>query len=201
MQKSTSITDQKAALRKAALAKRDALSVQQRIEGSLTVVDQVQELSVLGQDFLPGTIVSGFLPIRSEIDTRPLMAALTLRGARLCLPVVIDKTTIEFREMIRGAPLVECGFGTVGPNADALVLDPQIVLVPLSVFDRKGGRIGYGAGHYDRAVARLIAKGKAPKLVGVAFSVQEADGEVPTEAHDQLLSAIITERELITIPG
>ena len=73
----------------------------------------------------PGAIVSGFWPMRSEVDVRPLMFALRDKGARLCLPAILDKTTIVFRELVRGAPLVDMGFGTVGPGPEAAVLDPD----------------------------------------------------------------------------
>ena len=72
------------------------------------------------------------------------------------------------------------------------MLDPDILLVPLSAFDRAGHRIGYGAGHYDRAIDRLKAKGGTPKLIGIAFDCQEV-ASVPAESHDVALDAILTE--------
>ena len=77
------------------------------------------------RDSRPGAIVSGFWPIRSEVDVRPLMFALREKGARLCLPAILDKTTIVFRELVRGAPMVDMGFGTAGPGEEAEVLDPD----------------------------------------------------------------------------
>ena len=142
--------------------------------------------------FAPGAIVSGYLPIRSEPDLRPLLARLRERGARLCLPVVRDRQTIVFREFVRGAALVDTGFGTSGPNVDAAVLDPDILLVPLSAFDGAGNRLGYGAGHYDRAIARLMAMGRAPQLIGTAFGFQEVP-TLPAEPHDMALQMILTE--------
>jgi 5-formyltetrahydrofolate cyclo-ligase len=88
--------------------------------------------------------------------------------------------------------LVSTGFGTVGPGADAAVLDPDIMLVPLSAFDRTGHRIGYGAGYYDRAIERLWQKGLDPQLIGIAFDCQEVPS-VPAEPHDVRLDAILTE--------
>ncbi|MEO0545521.1 MAG: 5-formyltetrahydrofolate cyclo-ligase [Pseudomonadota bacterium] len=180
----------KAALRKQSLARRDAIAIDARIEASLFATEAGVNAPLLEE--VGGKVIAGYHPIRSEIDPRPLMFALAARGARLCLPVVTDKTTIIFRELIRGAPLVDCGFGTVGPGEDAAMHDPDILLLPLSVFDADGGRIGYGAGHYDRAIAKLQAKGKTPVLIGMAFSTQEAQ-TVPAEAHDQPLNGIITE--------
>ena len=194
----TTLSSQKSDLRKTTLARRDALPEIDRIEMSLLARDFGLEAPAFDRSiFVPGTMVSGFLPIRSEIDTRPLMFELRKMGARLCLPVVTDKTTIEFREFLAGEPLVDCGFGTVGPNKSAAVLDPQILLVPLSVFDRTGGRIGYGAGHYDRAIERLTARGIDPTLLGMAFSAQEGQ-TVPMEPHDRYLNGIITDTGYIS---
>ena len=188
----TSLAEQKAALRKTILARRNELAETDRIEMSLKAAEAARNVPELGDALVPGTVIAGFLPIRSEIDIRPMLFALGQMGARLCLPVVISKTEIEFREMIRGEPLVESGFGTVGPGETAAVLDPQILLMPLSVFDNKGGRIGYGGGYYDRAIERLLGKDIKPQLIGVAFSTQEVE-EVPMESHDRYLDGIITE--------
>ena len=76
------------------------------------------------------------------------------------------------------------------------MLDPEILIMPLAAFDANGGRIGYGAGHYDRAISRLIEKGMAPRLYGFAFSCQQVD-HVPVEGHDQPLEAVITESGII----
>lgn len=188
----------KAALRKLSLARRDAIPLDTRIEASLQACEVGLSTPLL--DDVGGKIIAGYHPIRSEIDPRPLMYDLAARGGRLCLPVVIDKTTIVFRELVRGAVLVDCGFGTVGPGTDAPDLDPDILLMPLSVFDANGGRIGYGAGHYDRAIAKLTASNKTPTLIGMAFSTQE-EQTVPLEPHDQTLQAIITELEYRTAGG
>ncbi|MFN3547998.1 MAG: 5-formyltetrahydrofolate cyclo-ligase [Mesorhizobium sp.] len=183
--------DLKKALRLEALGRRDALDPHHRIDAALAIA----EAGAASIDVGPGDVVSGFLPIRSEMDTRPLMAALAEKGARLCVPAILDRTTIVFRELARGAPLVDTGFGTVGPGPDAAVLDPTIMLVPLAAFDARGHRIGYGAGHYDRAIARLHARGLFPRLVGIAFDCQEVK-RAPDEPHDVALSAILTESGL-----
>lgn len=183
--------EQKAAIRNERLALRDAMTVEARIEGSLAMIDHAGDHI----EFEPGKVISGFWPIRSEADIRPLMAHLRSRGARLCLPVVLDRETILFRELVAGAPVVKTGFGTTGPGPEAAVLDPDILLVPLSAFDRTGHRIGYGAGHYDRAIERLKAKGRKPKLIGIAFDCQEV-ASVPAEPHDVPLDGILTESGL-----
>jgi 5-formyltetrahydrofolate cyclo-ligase len=183
--------DMKARLRNERLALRDAMPVEARIEASLAMADHAGERLA----FDPGTVISGFWPIRSEADIRPLLAKLADRGARLCLPVVLDRETIVFRELVRGAPVIKTGFGTTGPGPEAAELDPAILFVPLSAFDAAGHRIGYGAGHYDRAIDRLRAKGLSPKLIGIAFDCQEV-ASVPAEPHDVALDAMLTESGL-----
>ncbi|MDX8531601.1 5-formyltetrahydrofolate cyclo-ligase [Mesorhizobium sp. VK25A] len=183
--------DLKKQLRKEALARRDALDEFWRVEIALEMAETAKEKI----DFEPGRVVSGFWPMRSEVDVRPLMFALREKGARLCLPAILDKTTIVFRELVRGAPMVEMGFGTVGPHEEAEVLDPTLMLVPLAAFDARGHRIGYGAGYYDRAIARLADKGIEPRLIGIAFDCQEVP-LVPNEDHDIIISEILTESGL-----
>tara|TARA_R110002020_G_scaffold154610_7_gene334615 strand:+ start:495 stop:1067 length:573 start_codon:yes stop_codon:yes gene_type:complete len=182
--------DTKAGIRAAMLALREALAPDRRIEMSLAMAEAAEALA-----FDPGTVIAGYLPIRSEPDLRPLMARLSERGARLCLPVVLDRETIVFRDFVRGADLVKTGFGTTGPGPEAEVLDPDMLLLPLSAFDAAGNRLGYGAGHYDRAIARLRGKGLTPRLVGTAFSLQEV-AVLPAEAHDVPLDMILSERGL-----
>jgi 5-formyltetrahydrofolate cyclo-ligase len=178
----------KSVLRKERLAARAALTPDERRDKA----DAMARHGVMAIAVEAGSLVSGFFPIRSEADIRPLMADLADRGARLCLPVVMDKETIEFRAYAPGVPLVETGFGTMGPGEDAAVVDPDIMLVPLAAFDREGHRIGYGGGYYDRAIEKLQQKGRKPKLFGIAFDVQEV-AKVPFEPHDVRLDGVLTE--------
>ena len=180
--------EQKKEFRNQSLKLRDAITVEERIEKSLAATDHGKANIQCN----PGMVISGFYPIRSEIDPRPLMDFFRMQGCRLCLPVVMDRETIVFRELVRTAELVDTGFGTRGPGPEAQVLDPELLVMPMSAFDLHGGRIGYGAGHYDRAIARLIAKGIKPELVGMAFDCQKTD-RVPVETHDQPLAAVLSE--------
>jgi len=177
-------------LRQEALARRDALPAEWRIEQSLRMAERAAEIGCE-----PGEVVSGFWPMRSEVDVRPLMFAFRDMGARLCLPAIMDRETIVFRELVRGAPLVDMGFGTAGPGPEAEVLQPTLMLVPLAAFDRRGHRIGYGAGYYDRAIARLLSGSRPPRLVAIAFDCQEVD-RVPDEPHDIVIPEFLTESGL-----
>jgi 5-formyltetrahydrofolate cyclo-ligase len=187
----TSSKELKKQLRREALSRRDALDPFWRIEASLEMAETAGAMIAVD----PGAIVSGFWPMRSEVDVRPLMFALRERGAQLCLPAILDRTTIVFRELVRGAALVDMGFGTAGPGEEAETIDPSIMLIPLAAFDRRGHRVGYGGGYYDRAIERLTMKGHAPRLIGVAFDCQEVD-RVPDEPHDVVLPEILTESGL-----
>ncbi len=84
------------------------------------------------------------------------------------------------------------GFGTFGPGPEQKEVEPDIIITPLAAFDRQGHRIGYGKGHFDRALARLDATG--PRLaMGLAFSVQEVE-DIPAEPHDRPLDGVLTDK-------
>lgn len=181
-------------LRAAALARRDALGPLARAHAEIGILRNTG-----GLFDKPGQVVSGYWPIRSEADPRPLLAQARIAGASIALPILLDAETLRFRRWEPDAALEPAGFGTLGPAADAPFIVPDIVILPLSAFDRRGHRIGYGKGHYDRAVAHLLASGAQPLLVGLAFAVQEVD-KVPFEPHDIPLDYILTEDELIAAP-
>jgi 5-formyltetrahydrofolate cyclo-ligase len=179
-------------LRAEALSRRDALPLSDRATFSQAIAQQVPDfITALGAG-----PIGGFWPIRSEIDPRPAMALLTYRGLKTALPVVTDEGLV-FRLWQEGDALASGSFGLKEPFETADAVNPTGLLVPLAAFDRRGHRIGYGAGYYDRAIARLTASGSV-LTIGVAFSVQEID-RVPDEPHDRALDVIITENETIRI--
>jgi 5-formyltetrahydrofolate cyclo-ligase len=181
---------QKATLRAAALAARDALSVEQRTAAALA-------LAARGLPFalVPGSIVSGYSPIRSEIDPVPLMRTLAGRGARLALPAVMARgKSLTFRAWYAGDQLMLGPLGILEPSPAAAETIPDIMLVPLAAFDRAGHRIGYGAGHYDYTLAHL-RKVKPIAAIGLAFAAQEIEA-VPALPHDVALDYVLTETQL-----
>lgn len=183
--------EKKLALRQEALSRRDALDPRYRFDASLAAAQK----GSLAIEVTAGFVVAGYWPIRSEIDPRPLLSHLRERGARLCLPVVIDHVTIAFREFIADTQLVPMGFGTMGPDEHAPLIDPDLMLMPLAAFDLRGHRLGYGAGHYDRALARFAERGISPQLIGMAYDIQQVE-HVPDEPHDIALQKILTESGL-----
>jgi len=177
----------KAELRAACLARRDDLPEAARQEASRRVCALV--LDWIGNR--APTVVSGFWPIRSEIDLRPLMQEALARGHRLALPR-IDAGRLTFHAFDgEERSLVDGGFGTRVPAREAEILDPEIVLVPLAAFDERGGRIGYGKGYYDSALAALASR-RPFTSIAVAFEAQRVD-HVPMEPHDWPLDWLATE--------
>jgi 5-formyltetrahydrofolate cyclo-ligase len=177
-------------LRSEVFARRDGLDKEFRHEAAHRIADSALAFRPL-EDVTP---VGGYWPIRSEVDPRPLMEALIARGQDVALSQILHPH-LSWRLWQPGDVLIKGGFGVREPGPDAPEVFPKALLVPLVAFDRRGGRIGYGKGHFDRAIAALEAQ--HPVLtIGLAYAVQEID-EVPVEPHDRLLDVIITEAELV----
>jgi 5-formyltetrahydrofolate cyclo-ligase len=180
-------------LRQDAFERRDGLDKAWRQRASRAIAERALELPEL-KHLQP---VGGYWPIRSEVDPRPLMRALLKRGQVVALSQILHPK-LSWREWRPGDVLVRGGFGVREPGPDAPECFPAALLVPMAAFDRECQRIGYGKGHFDRAIAALT--GIHPVLtVGLAYSVQEIP-EVPLEPHDRRLDAILTETELIRFP-
>jgi 5-formyltetrahydrofolate cyclo-ligase len=140
--------------------------------------------------------VSAFHPLPDEPDTLELLAALALEGFSTALPVVVDrKAALTFRLWRPGDPTRAGAMSIPEPLPSSPAVDPDLLFTPLACFDRRGHRIGYGAGYYDRTLAR-IRDMKPIHAVGVAYGVCEI-ASVPYEAHDQSLDAIVTDQETI----
>jgi 5-formyltetrahydrofolate cyclo-ligase len=141
---------------------------------------------------------AGYVALGAEIDPAPLMLRLAETGAEACLPCADDREALlEFRLWDSRSPLEPDAFGIPSPPLWADVVMPDLVIAPLLAFDRRGGRLGQGAGHYDRAVANL-RRTKAVFVLGLAYAGQELP-EIPLEPHDQRLDAILTETEFIPV--
>jgi len=179
---------EKAALRDAALARRDALEIDDRLEWDPLIAERVLALPVFGEGAGP---VSAYWPMRSEADPRPILEELHARGLPLCLPAIVAKRML-FRRWAPYEPIVPGGFGTLVPRPEEPEAVPAILLVPLAAFDRRGYRIGYGKGHYDAKLAEL----GSPLAIGIAYAAQEIEA-VPDEPHDRRLDWVVTERETI----
>jgi 5-formyltetrahydrofolate cyclo-ligase len=180
----------KADLRTEALARRDALSDTKRVAAAKAVARRGLPIEIA-----PGAIVSGYSPIRGEIDPVPLMRKLAAQGARLALPAIVARgKTLAFRAWSPDDRLMLGPLGILEPSPAAAEVTPDVMLVPLAAFDRAGHRIGYGAGHYDYTLAHL-RKAKAITAIGLAFAAQEIEA-VPALAHDVALDYVLTETQM-----
>lgn len=142
---------------------------------------------------MPGKVVAGYIAIGSEADASKLLAAAESQGCVLALPHVTSKVApMRFLRWSRGDALESGPFGLMQPSANAPVVAPDLVLVPLVAFDERLMRLGQGAGHYDRALSVL----DNCTSIGVAWSVQQAN-ILPTDPWDVPLDAVLTERSWI----
>jgi len=188
---SDAISAQKEQLRKEALVRRDAMSAVERQAAAEAIAARVFPIPLR-----PGSVVSGFMPMKSEINPLPLLKRLAGEGATLALPVVAGRgKPLVMRAWKFGAPLDAGVWGIRQPKPDAPEVDPDILIVPLAAFDRSGQRIGYGAGYYDMTIHRL-RKDKSITAIGIAFATQEIP-QVPATERDAKLDLVLTEREII----
>ena len=193
MEKSDAALQIKAELRRAGQERRDALPAEMRKAAAEAIAARAFPLAVAS-----GVIVSGFMPLKSEINPLPLMRKLADAGARLALPAVAGRgKPLIMRSWQWGEPLVPGVWGIREPGPAAATVEPDIVLVPLLAFDRRGHRIGYGAGYYDLTIAQLRAS-KQIAAIGIAFAAQEVE-TVPTTAFDAQLNLVLTENETIDL--
>jgi 5-formyltetrahydrofolate cyclo-ligase len=191
MTQPATIESLKAQVRRDAAARRDALPAAERAAAAAAIAARPLPVAVPA-----GAIVSGFSPLKSEINPVPLMRAFADAGARLALPVVAGRgKPLTMRAWAFGEPLVSGVWGIREPPLSAPDVFPDILIVPLLAFDRTGHRIGYGAGYYDMTIARL--RGVKPVIaVGIAYAAQEI-AEIPTTERDARLDFVLTERETI----
>jgi 5-formyltetrahydrofolate cyclo-ligase len=182
------LAEEKAALRRVAFARRKAAHAE-----GLDAAAQAALAAYLSP--WVGRPLAGYLPIRTEIDPTPVMAAWT---GPVAVPVIDGPgRPLRFRAWTPGGRMVSGPFGVPVPDMGEEMV-PDVLIVPLVAFDRAGGRLGYGGGFYDRTLAGLRAGGRI-HAVGLAYAAQE-EARLPGEATDALLDAIVTEREVVR-PG
>lgn len=180
------IEEAKAALRSQAHAIRAAIPQADRADAAAAVA------AAFFKDVAPAAsdVVAAYWRIRDELDCQPILVRLMDNNHTVILPVVLGaEEPLDLRVWEQGEALYEAGFGTLAPSEQAPRAEPDLVIMPLLGFDKNGTRLGYGGGYYDRTLANLSKK---PRLIGLAFAAQELD-EIPREAHDVPLDAVITE--------
>ena len=188
---SSAIADAKAAIRREALARRGGLPADMRAAAAQAIAERPFPIAMAAD-----AIVSGFMPLKSEINPIPLMRKLADAGAQLALPAIAGRgQPLTMRAYSIGQPLASGVWGIREPAPDAREVFPDIVIAPLLAFDRSGHRVGYGAGYYDMTIMGLRAR-KPVVAVGIAFAAQEI-ARVPVTARDAPLDLVLTEHEII----
>jgi 5-formyltetrahydrofolate cyclo-ligase len=185
-------------LRREYLASRNGLSRREQEEKSLKITDRLWRL----EEFKAGRTVMFYASFRSEVRTaaaiaRALAAGVrvvlprTEPGSRLLLPYLVEDPALDLRPGYCGIPEPD-PIRTRPVSPDSI----EAVVVPGSVFDARGGRLGYGGGYYDRFLA---LKAPQARRIGLAFELQVAPGVLPLTAHDQLLHCLVTEERTIVL--
>jgi len=176
----TDIATTKAEARKAAFARRKLAFAAGQGQAAALLADHLAQYA--------GRALAGYMPMRTEIDPLSAMAA---HDGPVCVPVIIGPAqALRFREWTPGCAMVPGDFGALIP-ADGAWIEPDVLIVPLLVFDMRGYRLGYGGGFYDRTLMALRAR-RPTIATGFAFAAQEVS-EVPIDATDQKLDAVVTE--------
>lgn len=190
--------NQREILRKERLAKRDLLDATQRRSKS----EQIRKLLLEQPIIHDARRLFIYVHFRSEVETLALIEHCLAAGKIVSVPVTLRKESHLLAVQITDpATQLKPGcFGILEPTAERITLatiDPakiDAVLVPGSVFDPAGGRLGYGGGYYDRFLTRDAPQARR---IGLAYAVQLVE-QVPMEAHDQYMDMIITEQQVYT---
>ncbi|MAP96347.1 MAG: 5-formyltetrahydrofolate cyclo-ligase [Ponticaulis sp.] len=144
-----------------------------------------------------GPLVSGYIAIGSELDPAPLLERLRSLGAEICYPRVEADDQMTFRRVASENELEDGPFGLKQPTDDAQIVAPGLILTPLLAFDAAGNRLGYGKGHYDRALETLKSE-RSVFVCGLAYSGQEVL-KIPAESTDIPLDWLVTENGSIPL--
>ncbi|TBV83302.1 MAG: 5-formyltetrahydrofolate cyclo-ligase [Desulfobulbaceae bacterium] len=193
------VADKRRVLRQEKLAARDALSLAQRRDKSAAIHAALPRLEPVRR----ATVIMVYLHFRSEVETLPALQHHLPPHCRLAAPLTrVDEKTLDVYLLTDPDQQLRPGYrGITEPDpAKAQRLNPaelDLVLVPGSVFDRQGGRLGYGGGYYDRFLAN-----QAPQAIriGLAFDLQVVDA-LALLPHDQLLHYLVSESGAIACFG
>ncbi|MBT4769437.1 MAG: 5-formyltetrahydrofolate cyclo-ligase [Rhodospirillaceae bacterium] len=190
------LEERKASARIEARARRDGAH-EAALHDSPPIGEALRDVFLATVTPRPDAIVSGYWPVRGEMDPLVLLAHLHSIGHRCGLPVMVGRERpLVFRQWHPGMEMELGGFGIPVPPETMDEITPDLLLVPFLAFDDEGCRLGYGGGYYDRTLAKLRADNTDLMAVGVAYGAQKAD-KLPREATDQPLDLVVTEKEMI----
>ncbi len=168
---------------------------------ALAVGVAIDRFLCASQGWLEASELAVFASLPREVDTRPLMRSAAADGKTLLLPRIIDGGVLEFAAVSDLDALVPGRFGIREPDP-RLPVRPlsrsALVLVPGVAFDRRGGRLGRGAGYYDRVLMPVRAGAEGPLCLGIAFALQVVES-IPMTPLDVRLDGLVTEDEFLLI--
>ncbi len=162
--------------------------------------DELSQFSRLFFENIPlaqDTVVAGYWPKDREFDVRPLLEEVLAQGVCVVLPVVEKGSKVlRFARWHQDIDLVVGAYGINHPvmNEDTEFLEPDVVIVPMLAFDRRGGRLGFGGGYYDATLADFRLRKKI-LAVGVAYAEQACLFNLPSEKHDVRMDWVITQQQ------
>ncbi len=190
-------TAQRRELRQKLAERRKALTPAERIAAAQGLRRSLEQLP----EYLTDARVAGYWATNGELPLNIVIPPLAARGQQFLLPVIGTGKRLRFAPWRAGEEVQPNRHGIPEPVAPSELLEPfqlDLVLVPLLGFDRRGHRLGYGGGYYDRSFAFLNEQVRPtePLLVGVAYAFQELP-QIDDAAWDVPLDFIATERELI----
>ena len=191
---------EKQLLRAEFTAIRDKLSPQERAAAETVLYERLFAMTAWEQ----APVVCGYASVKGEPDTAPILARAASEGKCLALPVTVTgarEGRMIFRAVKGGhSPLIPARFGIPEPDESCPALTPAdlagaLILVPGLAFDRRGFRVGYGGGYYDRFLESLRTAGVPHVTAGLCFAACRAEA-LPREPHDIPVDVIIDERRM-----
>ena len=186
------IKDEKSIIRKKQKIIRDKIFNNEPSHFALNLFNELFEKI----NFQEINIVSSFISINSEINTRDLNNLIFNKNKILCLPVIEKKNShLIFRQFKSEENFVKGHMNISEPQNNNKILNPELIFVPCLAFDNKGNRLGYGGGYYDRTFAYLNKINHRFISVAYAYEDQKLD-YIPIDKFDFKVDYVITEKNL-----
>jgi len=184
------MSEEKTRVRAVLRARKEAMRPEERLEKSGLIARHLMLLIASGET------VMVFTSKEKEVNTKPLIEALFAEKNPVVVPIIQkEDVTLRLSYLRDFSALVPSTFGVPEPIGSEIPADPEnidVIILPMLGFDRAGGRIGYGAGYYDR----FLSKNPGLFKIGVAFGCQEMD-HLPTDENDVRMDLIVTEDGIV----
>ena len=183
---------EKSEIRTEVLKKRNELPREQCREDSIMIAKRVLSLKKVQK----AEIIFLYASYKNEVGTKKLIQKLLSMGKKVALPKVREEEMDFF--LIRSWEELVLGYqGILEPDGAGQIVVPtknDVMLLPGVVFDRKGNRIGYGGGYYDKYLDQQ--KDNLPCLIGIGYEMQMFSDIIPTEPQDKSLDFVVTEKKV-----